>query len=394
MIAPLAWRVTAGGANASQVAVARAASLDLALPAGTYTVEARHGLVGTTQTVEVKPKGATRLALALPAGAVRMSASLQKGTAPLEQALFAITDVAATGAAAKTVWTGGADAPPVFLPEGTWRVAAELDRARAERQVTVTAGAMIDAALVFGAGRLRVKAAEKDGGLPLERVTFRVTEDDADSADGRREVARSTAVEPEFTLPAGTYYLSARQGQVEVRERVLVNAGDDVARTLLLPIGRLALQSRLAGVQTRLEKGVGYRIDRLDGQQESLRLASAIVTVELPAGRYRVESQLGSQNVRIARELEVKAGATAALSFEHLAANVQLKLAGAAPAGDLAWEIRDAQNRVLGQTLQAEPRFYLAAGRYKVLAESRDRKGAAEIEIKAGETRVVEVKLE
>ena len=396
VIVPLAWRVTKSGsaAGAAPIAVIRAATLELALPPGAYDVEVQHGLVKATETVTVKPKGATQINVPFQAGAVRVSATLHKGTAPLEQAVFAITDVPAGATPSRTVWTGGADAPPVFLPVGTWRVTAELDRAKSERQVMVIPGAMIDANLAFGAGRLKVKASERDGGPALERVTFRVTEDDADSPDGRREVARSTAIEPEFTLSAGTYYLSARQGQAEVRERVLVNAGDEVARTLILALGRLSLQSKLAGSGAASDASIAYRVDRLDTQQETIRIGSATAKLELPAGRYRVESLLGAQNARVTREIEIKASAATTIAFEHIAANVQLKAAATAGSGDLLWVIRDAQDRVVWQSLQAQPRAYLAAGRYKVTAESRERRGHAEIEVKPGDVRVVEVQLE
>ena len=399
VLVPLGWKVqrSSDPAGAPPVAATRAATLDLAVPPGSYVVEVQHGLVAAKETVEVKPKGATRLVVGLQAGAVRISASLHRGTAALEQAVFAIAEPASGSGPPRTVWTGGADAPPVFLPIGTWRVSGELDRARAERNIIVTAGAMIDIPLALGAGRLRVKAADRDGGAALDRVTFRITEDDADSPDGRREVARSAALEPEFTLSAGTYYLTARYGQAEVRERVLVNAGDDVSRTLILPLGRLGLQSRLVGSNTMIDSDVVYRIERLDARQDAIRTARPSPILRLPAGRYRVESQLGGQNARVTREVEIKAGTPATLILDHTAANIQLKVGGQPArqaAGEILWDVRDAQDRSIWQTVQAEPRAFLSPGRYKILAESRDRRGRAEIEVKGGEVRVFEVTLE
>ncbi len=399
VLVPLSWRVQRRGdsTSAAPVAATKAATLDIGVPPGSYVVDLQHGLVTAQQTVEVKAKGATRVVVGMQAGAVRLSATLQRGTPPLEQAVFSIFDAAAGVSQARAIWTGGADAPPVFLPIGTYRVTGTLDRARAERNIVVTAGAMIDLPLVLGAGRLRVKAAERDGGPALDRVTFRITEDDADSPDGRREVARSAAVEPEFTLSAGTYYLTARHGQVELRERVLVNAGDDVARTILLPIGRLRLQSRLVGSTAALDSNVAYQINRLDAKQDAIRTSRATAKLEMPAGRYRVESQLGGQNARVAREVDIKSGAQATLVLDHTAATIQLKVAteaGRPPAGDVLWDVRDAQDRSVWQTVQVEPRAFLSPGRYKITIESRDRRGRAEIEVKAGEVRVVELKVE
>ncbi len=399
VLVPLNWKVQRAGdaAGTTPVAAAKGATFEVALPPGSYTVEAQHGLVTAKQPVEIKAKGKTRLAIALQAGAVRLSAHLQTGMPPLEQAVFAIYDVPTVQSQPRAVWTGGADAPPVFLPAGNYRVNAMFDRAKVERNIVVTPGALIDLPLALGAGRLRVKAVEKDGGPALDRVTFRVTEDDADSADGRREVARSATVEPDFTLPAGTYYLTARYGQVEIRERVLINAGDEVVRTLALPIARLALQSRMAGSAAILDSNVSYRIERLDGNQEAIQTARAAPKLEIPAGRYRVESQLGAHNARVTREIEIKPGVPATLILDHTAANIQLKVgaeAGRAAAGDILWDVRDAQDRSVWQAVQAEPRAFLAPGRYKILAESRARRGRAEVEIKAGEVRIVEVGVE
>lgn len=398
VIVPLAWKVTAVSGGTAPIAAIRAPTLDLAVPAGSYVVEVQHGLARASETLEVKAKGATRRVIAFEAGAVRLSAHLQKGTAALDQAVFSIAEPTPSGAqpSGRIVWTGGSDSPPVFLPTGNWRVVAEAGKMRAERQVTISPGAMLDEQLAFGAGRLRLKAVDREGGQALERVTFRISEDDADSPDGRREVARSTAPEPDFILVPGTYYVTASQGASITRERVLVNSGDEVERTLVLPVGRLALQSKFAGAASLLQANVSYRLERLDQTQEPLRVNTPSARIELPAGRYRVESTLGAQNARIVREIDLKAGATSTLSFDHVASTVQLKLAAgrATSTGEVMWSVRDTQDRTIWQSLQTGPRAYLLPGRYRIVAETRDRRGVAEIEVKTGEVKVIEVPLE
>ena len=63
-------------------------------------------------------------------------------------------------------------------------------------------------------------------------------------------MARSAAAQAEFALPPGTYYVIARQGSVEARERLEIGSGDVVRRTLSAATGRLGLlthgASRLA----------------------------------------------------------------------------------------------------------------------------------------------------
>ena len=178
---------------------------------------------------------------------------------------------------------------------------------------------------------------------------------------------------------------------------MLVNAGDDVSRTLVIPLARLALQSRVAGASLTTEPGVAYTIDRLDGAQDQIRSRLASPKLDLPAGTYRIVSQLGGQNARISRDIEIKTGTLTTLNFDHLAANIQLKISGSGPraaAGEVLWDVRDAQDRSVWQTVQGEPRAFLAAGRYKIVAEGRNKRGRLDFEVKAGETRTVEVPLE
>jgi hypothetical protein len=56
-------------------------------------------------------------------------------------------------------------------------------------------------------------------------------------------VARSAASQAEFALPPGTYYIIARQGTVEARERLELGSGDVVRRTLTAATGRLGLSA-------------------------------------------------------------------------------------------------------------------------------------------------------
>jgi hypothetical protein len=115
--------------------------------------------------------------------------------------------------------------------------------------------------------------------------------------------------------------------------------------------------------------------------------------LDLPAGRYRVESQIGSQNARIVRDIELGAGDEKNLIFEHSAANVRLKLmeaGGGFLSNNAFWEIRDSSGNIVSRTTHGEPRVLLAAGRYKVRIETRERRFERAFEIKAGESRTLE----
>ena len=73
---------------------------------------------------------------------------------------------------------------------------------------------------VLDAARLQVFSVGRDGSGGLEAPVFSVDEDDPDAPKGRREVARSGMRQADFVLPPGTYYVVARQGNIEARERL------------------------------------------------------------------------------------------------------------------------------------------------------------------------------
>ena len=407
---PVRWRVWREGDGAGAPLVdTRAATIDLEMIAGKYFVEARQGLVSARRSVEALPNVQVPVLLALNAGALERAPTSQKSgviVAPTVTITSTTTQAAPGDSPHSVIWPDAAAREAVLLPPGTWRVVSEIGPARTEQVVTITAGQVTDLGRAFAIGHLRLRAVDREGGQTAQHVSFRIWEDDPESPNGRREVARSAAAEPVFTLPPGTYFVVARQGNAEVRERVLLNGGDDVARTFILGLGRLTLQSRLQGVPSSISSDpVTYRVLRLDqppavpaavtgndqaenGPVEVARTGAPVATLDLAAGRYRIESQLGGQNVRAVRTVEIKPGTTQAVMIDYPAARVQFRLVGNAARSatpDLYWDIRDNADISVWRTVQAEPRAVLAAGRYKLRIETRDRRFDTTFEVNAGE---------
>src|SRR5262249_15875382 len=90
-----------------------------------------------------------------------------------------------------------------------------------------------------GGGRRHGPQGRAPGAWSSEAALLIVMEDDPPR--GRREVARSAASMAEFALPPGTYYITARQGGNEARERLEMGSGDVLRRTLSAAGGRLGL---------------------------------------------------------------------------------------------------------------------------------------------------------
>jgi Ca-activated chloride channel family protein len=196
-------------------------------------VTVRGDLVAASQSVTVPENRPLTVPLVLGAGAVRVRVTAQKTAAPLADAI--ITVGAADGAPLAVFKASEATA---LLPAGRFRITAELGLIRAEQAVSVTEGRQTPVDIVLNVGRLQLSAGGREGlAAPLEATLFIVMEDDPPR--GRREVARSAASQAEFALPPGTYYVIARQGDIEARERLEIGSGDIVRRSLSAATGRL-----------------------------------------------------------------------------------------------------------------------------------------------------------
>ena len=396
---PLNWTVAAEGKPETALFAARAANPYVPVAPGRYVVEARDGSVSASQTVDVGDKGPTAANLLLNAGTLLVRAQVQKSGAPLGDAIVAISDAGQAAGGKKD-----AAGPPlamfkgseglVMLPAGRYLVRVEQGLVRAERSVVVPAGSQGRIDVPLNVARLLLSVAGHDSSASAEAVVFSVVEDDPDAPKGRREVVRSAARQADFVLPPGTYYVVARQGSVEARERLAVGPGDVVRRTLNVAVGRLALATKPVGAAPAPGELVSYRVERLDSvPPEVIATSRAAPVLVLPGGRYRVEGRYGAMNARTVRDIEVKAGQMQQLTLEHQAAALKLRLLanGVPVLSDVLWDIRDETGATVWTAGQPEPSATLQAGRYSVRAETRDKRYDRAIELRAGETRLIEL---
>jgi hypothetical protein len=135
-------------------------------------------------------------------------------------------------------------------------------------------------------------------------------------------------------------------------------------------------------------------VERLDSfPPEVITTSRAAPVLVLPGGRYRVQGRYGAMNARTVRDVEVKAGQTQQLTLEHQAAALKLRLLanGAPVQAEVSWDIRDEAGATVWTTGQSEPSATLQAGRYSVRAETRDKRYDRAIELRTGESRLVEL---
>jgi Ca-activated chloride channel homolog len=421
------WRVTDAAGKGSERRVVYegedpAPGLDL--PPGAYRVEATFGLASVEQALTVGAVGRTHVQVPLNAGVINVKDSGARNGSSTDRVFYTLYAAAAGPKDKPRALALSSDSVPVYnVAAGTYLIAVQQGLARIERSVTISAGAVTDVDIPLYLGEMRLSAVATEGSAPLDRVLFQVFEDDPDAPGGLRELVRSSAPRPEFSLPAGSYHVIARHDGAEARELLSIKPGARTTKTLVLASGQLTMSLRLPPrTQGRLEPElISYRIERLgaprpakseqrpDGRGEEVsRVQSPEHALALKAGKYRVESRYGAINARTVREVEVKAGAAQTLALEMEAGLVTLKLAAqsagktaaapAAPSGaevrsDVHWEILDASGRTIWSTGQPSPRLPLAAGRYTARAETRTQKADQQFQVASGDDKTIEIEL-
>jgi Ca-activated chloride channel family protein len=394
---PVRWRVARADPEGEVVRETTAPALVEKVPPGTYEVEARLGLAAARQSVDVGAEGPTPVRVNLNAGVLKMLARPAKAAPPLQNPIFTVAALSEDGeqTGAAPLWIGRESQPEIVLPAGDYRVSAENGLARQEQTVHIApaTGTTFDAMLATGRLELSATRGSGQGDAVSDGVTFIVYEDDPDSPLGRREVTRSAAPSPSFTLPARTYYVTARASGAEAREQIAIGAGDVVRRSLPLALSRLELSATLDGAPAPESMPLTFSVIRLDPEpREVVRTAAKEPQLELSAGRYRIEASLGATNVKAATDIALEAGQAAKVALKLEAGHITLKLAGAqAGTNDVFWELKDDTRHTVLRTSQPQPTALLAPGRYVVTSEIRGQPLRSDIEVKAGETRTIEI---
>lgn len=392
---PLRWRIFKSG-DSHSLGESEGPDFSARLEPGTYDIEAETGSITVRQTVTIE--AGKQLSATIPLNAGRLNAGLKadKEAGGAQQALISIAAAQApAGGGPPPSWLAHSRSTSAILPPGTYKVALTLGQIRQEQTVDLAAGA--DTAVTFdlASGQLEVQAVAAEGAEPMSDVTFIVTEDDPDSPTGKRDVARSRAPVATFTLPSGTYYVTARSGDAEVRQRIAVGSGDTVRQTLLLPLVPVKVSTVIAGQPATAGQGLVYRVYLLDGEtaRPLLRALEPSLDLTLQPGRYRFVAHLDTNHMKAATDAVIEAGKPATVVVKIDAAEVTLKspmpAAGAVP--DRFWEIVDMSGKTVWHTAAAEPKALLAPGSYVVKLESRERTLKAAFQVKSGDRHTLEL---
>ena len=188
-------------------------------------------------------------------------------------------------------------------------------------------------------------------------------------------------------------YVTVRTATAEARDQIAIGPGDVVRRIVPLALSHLQLSVALDGKPAPDDLPLVYTVYRIDAEpKEILRTVAKEPVLDLSAGRYRVEAAVSATNVRATADFALAAGQNQKATLKLDAGRVTLNLAGGQQAGgDIYWEIKNADQHTVLRTSQPQPAALLAPGRYTVMTETRDQRLLSTFEIKAGESRSIDI---
>lgn len=383
---PLSWRVYKAGGT-TVLGEAQGPDISAKLPAGSYDIEAQIGAIKARQAVTISDGDAQSIVVPLNAAHLVARVAAGKGTPPSPEAVLTLTK----GETPISIVRGGA--VDLYLQPADYSLTVIDGTARAAQKLALAAGDDKSLDLNLSVGHLDVSAAKPDGSV-LQDVLYTVEADDPESPDGRRDVAQSRDPHAGFTLPEGTYYVTARSGSGSVSKRIAVGAGQSVSETLSLALVPVTISSLVAGAPAKADQNIFYRVDRIDGDRVGIaRSLGPTLTLDLSPGRYRISASLATSHLSASKEVVIAAGKAVNPVIDIASGQVDfVPPTGAAPIlGDVYWEVADQNGMAIWRATGREATAILAPGQYTVRFDARDSHGQAAFEVRAGQSQKIEI---
>lgn len=383
-------------ANASQpdapLKTARARDLSVDLPPGSYLVTARYGQATGRQTLDVKAEGPTVAKISLGAGVLKLDALADKGGTALFDPLITVFAKGPSGTADHPIWVGRDPAAQMVLPAGAYAVRVQDGLAEQKAEATIAEGVTANVAPVLGTGRIELSAVTAANGEALKDVAYTIEEDDPDSPQGRREVVRSADPLASFTLPAGTYYVAARSGVAEQRDRIALGSGATVKHVVSFNLVSITVKVEAGPPQGAPAAALPILIRILseDAEQREIARTNGVTgTFLLPPARYRVEAMAAGLNIKAQGVVDLSTGRGGSVQLKLESGEVSV---AAASGPGRHWRIKDTGGRtVMHSGPGGSANVRLAPGRYVLLSDGGDRRVEQAFDLKAGERRELQV---
>lgn len=216
-------------------------------------------------------------------------------------------------------------------------------------------------------------------------------------ADRRAKlVSSSDQPNPRFDLAPGAYIIHVSYGLASASRRIVI-AQQAVNERIGIAVGGLSLSARVG--DTAIPEGrVGFSIYVALGNNPEGRLVAENVPtnriLQLPIGNYRIVSRYGNTNAVATADLRIETGVLSQAVITHRAATVILKLVrepGTEALAGTRFSVLTPGGDIVREVSGAFPSMTLAEGEYVVIARNGGKIYNADVTIKSGEDRDVEV---
>lgn len=208
----------------------------------------------------------------------------------------------------------------------------------------------------------------REGGYLIARpIKWRVYRLLTAANGGGELVYEGEAPIADFLSQPGEYRIDLEYGMARFSRIIALETEQRLSIVFNLDMGGLRVLSRLAAPPPARFQTT-HRIFSLSGADRMHLIAENAIPgdlLRLPAGRYRIESELLPGNAVARSDVEVKAGMLSAVEIDHRAGIASLALEGAPPA-PVTWQILDHAGRVAARTEGSRFDVVLAPGTYKV----------------------------
>jgi Ca-activated chloride channel homolog len=244
--------------------------------------------------------------------------------------------------------------------------------------------------------RLKVSVYQTEGGQPiLNDVIWTLTRKGNEESPALRgyDADWSTDVAP------GDYLLTVEHGAASATVNLKIESGKTLVQKVVLGSGVVRLSAVMKEEGSLVEKDLVWEIGTTDAEGEFTKVATSYdgqAKFVVPAGAYQVHCIRGQASV--ATDVTVQSGQTVSKTVSLNAAILDLvpQTHEGAQLNDIVWEVFDDANgeddrKKIATSYDPNPHLYLPAGKYLVTWEANSEKGAAELDLAAGEVKKVEV---
>ncbi len=281
------------------------------LPSGKYLVEVVQGSAKAAKEIEVGAGGSSEIVLVLGSGKLRLAALPAEGAQPLKNDLaWDVLGAADLEGNREKVAFSYDSQPTLDVPAGDYLVTVGWGQAKAQKEVSVEAGKLVEAGLVLDAGTLLATAVMGEGGEPVGRDLAWKLLGETDAEGNRKESGFSYDGNPRFRNHAGKYLLTVSRGEAKAEAEVEVVANRQTQVVLNLNAGVLKVKAAKAG------KWNVFGIPE-DGESDPVDLGVSYdkeATFYLPAGKVLVRRS--HEDKQAEKEVEIGVNKLVEVSLE------------------------------------------------------------------------------